>query len=61
MKSWYTIWIYGGTDFQGNDIEKHPSHIHLFLLKLLDKKFTLNLANNHNLVLIIAEKFTKNS
>ena len=34
MKLWYKIWIYGGTDFQRNNIEKHPSHKHLLFLKL---------------------------
>ena len=34
MKFWYKIWMYGGTDFQSNNIEKHPSHKYLFFLKL---------------------------
>ena len=36
MKFWYKIWIYGGTDFQSNNIEKHPSHKYLFFLKLFE-------------------------
>ena len=26
MKFWYTIWMYGGTDLQGNSIKKHQFH-----------------------------------
>ena len=51
--------MYGGSSSQRNNIDKHPFHKYLFFLKLLEKKFTFNYANNHNLTLIISEKFTK--
>ena len=35
MKFWYTICMNGGTDFQSNNIEKHPTHNCLFSLTLL--------------------------
>ena len=35
MKFWYTIWMDGGSDFQMNNIEKHPSYKYLVFLKLL--------------------------
>ena len=36
MKFWYTIWVYGGSDIQSNNIEKHLSNKYLFFLKLLE-------------------------
>ena len=30
MKLWYTIWMYGGSEFQNNNIKKHPPHIYSF-------------------------------
>ena len=30
MKLWYTIWMYGGSEFQSNNIKKHPPHIYSF-------------------------------
>ena len=45
--------MYRGTDFQSTNIEKHPSHKYLLVLKLFKQKFPFNYANNHNLVLII--------
>ena len=27
VKLWYTIWTYGGSKFQSNNIKKHSSHI----------------------------------
>ena len=42
MKFWYTIWMYGGTDFYSNNIEKPRSHKYLFFFKFLEYKFTLN-------------------
>ena len=59
MKLSYTIWIYGGSEFQ-NNYQKAPIS-HLFFLKLLELKFIYNYANNNNLALIIAQRFTKKS
>ena len=36
MKSWCAIYMYGGSHFQSNNIEKHPSYKYLFFLKLLE-------------------------
>ena len=33
IKIWYTIWMYGDTNFQSNNIEKHLSNKYLFFLK----------------------------
>ena len=30
MRLWYTIWVYGGSNFQNNNIKKHLPHIHSF-------------------------------
>ena len=30
MKLWYTIWMYGGSEFQNNNIKKHPPHVYFF-------------------------------
>ena len=42
MKFWYTIWVYGGSDIEINNIEKQPFHKYLLFLKLLEYKFTFN-------------------
>ena len=34
MKFWYKIWMYGSTDFQNKNFEKHPPHKYFFFLKL---------------------------
>ena len=60
VKLWYTIWMYGSSEFQSNNIKKDPSQIY-YLWKYLSRKFTFNQANNHNFFLIIAKRFTKNS
>ena len=59
MKFWYKIWMYGSTDFQSNNIERHPYHKYLLFLKFLKLQLSFDLANNHNL--IVAKRFTKNS
>ena len=51
--------MYGTSDIQSNNIEKQPSHKCVFFFNLLGKNLLLIRANNHNLALIIAEKFTK--
>ena len=51
--------MFGDSDFQSNNIEKQPHDKYLFFLKLLEEKCNFGLANNHNLALIISEKFTK--
>ena len=51
MKLWYTIWMHGVSEFQNNKIKVHLPHIYAFW----------NCLSNHNLALIIAERFTKNS
>ena len=51
MKLWYTIWMYGVSEFQNNKIKVHLPHIYAFW----------NCLSNHNLALIIAERFTKYS
>ena len=30
MELWYTIWMYGGSEFQNKSIKKHPPHIYFF-------------------------------
>ena len=30
MKLWYTIWMYGGSEFQDNNIKKHTTHTYSF-------------------------------
>ena len=30
VKLWYTIWMYEGSEFQSNNIKKHPSYIYSF-------------------------------
>ena len=60
MNLWYTIWMYRGSEFQNNNIKKHLPHIYSFLDYLSRNLLKIN-ANNHNLALIIAERFTKNS
>ena len=60
MKLWYTIWIYGSTEFQNNNIKKHPPHTYSFW-NYLSRNLLIIKADNHNLALIIAERFTKKS
>ena len=36
IKFWYTIWMYGGSDFQSKNIQKRLFHKYLFFLKLLE-------------------------
>ena len=60
MKFRYTIWIYGVSDTKRNNIEKDPSRKYLlFLGNCLSRHLLIIRANNHNLVLIITEKFKK--
>ena len=35
-KFWYTVWMYEGTHFQSNNIEKQPSQKYSFFLKFLE-------------------------
>ena len=58
MKLWYTIWMYGGSEFQNNNTKKHLPHSYSFW-NCLSRNLLYNYANNHNLALIIAERFTK--
>ena len=61
MKLWCTIWMYGSSKFQNNNIKKHLPHIYCFWKCLSRNLLTIRLANNHDLAVIFAERFTKNS
>ena len=43
MKLSYTIWMYGGSEFQNSNIKKHPSHIYSLWNCLSWNLLTINL------------------
>ena len=66
MKFWYTIWMYRASDFQSNNIEKHPSDKYFFFFEsawvnlLLIRLITVTLSkNNHNYCRKIYRKLSK--
>ena len=58
VKLWYAIWMYVGSEFQSNNIKKHPPHINSFWNC---SSWNLLLIRLINFALIIAERFMKAS